>query len=189
MNCTKLDTVKISESILYIGINSFSYCSKLRRILFSESSKLKLINERAFFHCISLETITLPQQLREILTSAFEGCIKLKLLIILSNISKIGRLAFLNCKNLENITYLGSTEPNVDMFAFSRCKRLGVVFTKSTYLSKNFGHYRTVKLSALKSKTNLFKLISFPGIIKIIYICIAAIILIWLIYICVFFNM
>lgn len=86
--CVNLETVEINGSIdTSIGINAFSNCTKLRTIKVKGSDFTYKIGKRAFFNCINLTNVTLPN-----------GC------------SQIGDEAFLNCPSLGSLTIPAKTK-------------------------------------------------------------------------------
>ncbi|MDE7085027.1 MAG: leucine-rich repeat domain-containing protein [Clostridia bacterium] len=58
----------------------------------------------AFFHCESLESITVPGSVAEIKIGTFYSCFGLKNVIIEEGVQKIELSGFYNCTSLEEIT-------------------------------------------------------------------------------------
>ena len=67
------------------------------------------IGDYAFYKCINLENISLPESITSIGQSAFYWCEKLKSIVIGPNVQFIGTWAFHHCTSLETI-YFNATE-------------------------------------------------------------------------------
>lgn len=73
-----LTSVTIPASVIEISKYAFYECKRLRKLLFSRDSRLKVINSRAFTCCRSLKVVKFPKSLQEIRLKAFRNCYKLK---------------------------------------------------------------------------------------------------------------
>ncbi|MBO5939765.1 MAG: leucine-rich repeat domain-containing protein, partial [Kiritimatiellae bacterium] len=62
------------------------------------------IGDYAFFRCIGLEEVQIPDSVTSIGASAFYGCSGLKKITIPSGVTGIGDRAFWGCRRLETIT-------------------------------------------------------------------------------------
>lgn len=67
----KIRTVKMADSITEIGVKAFSSCQRLESIDFSSS--LRVIKDRAFYYCDTIEEFTLPESLEEFARSTFSS--------------------------------------------------------------------------------------------------------------------
>lgn len=82
-----------------------------------------LLPDKLFYHCCSIEELVLPKNIREIGIGAFWKCIKLQKLSIPDEVTRINSTAFGVCNALEQITlprdleYLGG-------YAFTYCANL-----------------------------------------------------------------
>lgn len=157
-NCENISNIFFcEEDDVNVEIGSFDYnkdsemcgafenCKSLKNI--NEKNKIEKIGTKAFFNCINLSNIILPNCI-EIGDGAFENCsvlseIKLsenkkitigkfafkncKLLknINVDNIEKIGTEAFYNCGNLSDIILPNCIE--IDDGAFENCKSLSQI--------------------------------------------------------------
>lgn len=70
-DCTNTKTLKMANSIQYIGIYAFSGCSSLTTVTWSQN--LVEIADRAFNGCSSLKKLILPPKVRDIGIFAFYG--------------------------------------------------------------------------------------------------------------------
>ena len=72
--CSLLKTATISVNLTNISNNLFSFCSSLESVIFPDNSQLTSIGFRAFYSCVSLNTITITSALKVITsTAAFQG--------------------------------------------------------------------------------------------------------------------
>lgn len=135
--CKKLCFVEFSDNIQIIGEGVFFGCSKLNRILFRTSSKLKRIEKMAFSHT-SLYNFICPQHVEFIGTAAF-GCIRSLKIVDFSNaqcLEEIGIKSFGNC-SLEKVEFpealkiinLGAFENNnfLREVSFEICNNLELI--------------------------------------------------------------
>ena len=76
----------------------------------------------AFYKCINLTTIVLPEGLKKIEVGVFSDCTNLKSVTIPKSVTYIGHTAFFNCKSLTDIYYSGSRQDwaNVDILAVNQ---------------------------------------------------------------------
>ena len=82
-----------------------------------------IIDEYAFYNCISLKRIVLPNTITTIGEYAFSGCSSLEEIIIPNSVSKIGWFAFDGCKSLRSIILPESINV-IDNYTFSGCSSL-----------------------------------------------------------------
>ena len=117
------------NQLQYIGESAFKNCVSLKG--FDFTSKVKVIEKSAFSNCTSLtQLISLTQlNLREssittINSRAFYGCISLRELIIPNTVQHIDVYAFQDCINLETIEFAhGSRIKFIADHAFDGCDR------------------------------------------------------------------
>ncbi|MBO5090868.1 MAG: leucine-rich repeat protein [Clostridia bacterium] len=74
-NNTSLASVKLSNTITFIGEYAFAYCSNLKTI--TDGNGLQVIGDYAFRDCALLETMLVPNSTQTVGYSAFYGCISL----------------------------------------------------------------------------------------------------------------
>lgn len=113
------------KTVSGIVSDGFNACTSLKRLTFSQSTKLITISDGAFSGCALLESISIPDSVTAIGANAFNGCASLKDITInqSSSLSTIGEKAFAECTTLEEITI----PPKVKLIgedAFYGCMRL-----------------------------------------------------------------
>ena len=88
------------------------------------------IEEKAFFSCLSLESIILPEGLIDIGEAAFANCYELEAIAIPSTVETIGKQAFTSCKALSSITIPKGVN-TIGYSAFYECSLLESVIFES----------------------------------------------------------
>lgn len=68
---------------------------------------IERINDDAFYGCVSIEDVEIPNTVKSIGNGAFSGCKGLKSIEIPKSVTEIGYGAFSYCNNLENVKILG----------------------------------------------------------------------------------
>jgi hypothetical protein len=86
------------------------------------------IGDSAFFECISMTSISIPNSVTNIGRDAFGGC-NLTYVMIPDSVTNIGRFAFEFCLRLTSVT-IGKGVTNVGKGAFQRCSRLTKIYFK-----------------------------------------------------------
>ena len=121
--CTKLEAVKLPESLRRIGQNAFSNCEALVHV--DIPSGLTEICDRAFFGCKSIETVIVPDGIVDLPNYTFMSCESLKSVHLPSSIKTIGASAFSRCSSLTAINS-GALEgvARIGMNAFYCCSSL-----------------------------------------------------------------
>lgn len=136
-NCIQLSSLVLSENLLYIPADSFSYCAaatihipngvqEIGANAFLSCSNLTeldipdsvtYINGNAFAGCTGLTSVTLPKGIKTITTYSFNDCTNLTAVTIPDNITMIQFEAFSGCTGLEEITFQGNA-PSISHTAF-----------------------------------------------------------------------
>lgn len=94
------------------------------------------IGTYAFYYCVNLTNVSLPNSLTKIGAFSFTGCNALTDIEIPSNVTTIGHSAFCYCRNLQYL-YVQSPKVEVAGFAFGYCERLYKVTFAGTRNSIN----------------------------------------------------
>ena len=81
------------EDFIYVVYSSFGNCCNLRSVIIPEDSELTYIGRFAFYDCLQLHDITLPEGFEELRESSFDGCSSLEDLNIPSSMKVIGQNA------------------------------------------------------------------------------------------------
>ena len=84
-----------------IGANAFYECVELTDVFIPQG--VVTIGEKAFSRCFMLEGVTLPEGMMTIGASAFESCGSLKTIKIPSSVTAIGAGAFFYCDSLTDV--------------------------------------------------------------------------------------
>lgn len=121
MNCSELQTIKIPETVWYIGQKAFYGCSSLTSI--EIPGEVSSIYNSTFAKCSSLESVTLPKSLLRIEEKAFMECLDLSSVTIPDEVTYIGDRAFWMCDNLNEVR-LGSSVKTIGEAAFQDCWNL-----------------------------------------------------------------
>ncbi len=103
---TAIETVKIPNSVTFIGIGAFHSCESLVSV--SLPSGLKEIPDSLFLNCSSLEIVNIPTGVQRIGSNSFCGCSGLKELILPSGLLTVDYDAFGNCSSLPSLSFPAS---------------------------------------------------------------------------------
>ncbi len=144
--CQSLTSVKMPQTLKYLGVRAFYNCSKLNNIslrntkscgneAFSGCTGLKSVDfsaitslgNYAFSSCTSLTSIDLKST-TSLGEYAFKNCTGLKS-VNLGNVTTINRSAFENCKNIASIDF--GKVASIDISAFYGCASLTDVNLKN----------------------------------------------------------
>ena len=129
-DCRILDNVTIPQSVTSIGQKAFNSCISLTTLSFGEKSfgenietNIETIGNGAFYYCIALKEVTIPQSVTSIGNDAFGQCHDLQSLTIKDAATSIGHRAFLGCTSLATIS-LGENIKTIGANAFNSCSGL-----------------------------------------------------------------
>lgn len=92
-------SLRIGKGIRRIGACAFANCKYLSDVVF-ESNSLTEIGWGAFYNCVRLRNISLPQQLRKVETIAFANCSALTSISIPDQ-CRVEDQAFVNCTDVQ----------------------------------------------------------------------------------------
>jgi hypothetical protein len=107
-----LESICIPSSVTRIRMGCFKSCSNLRTVLFSRTSKLRVIEPEAFAHCRLLESISIPSPVQILPAACFFCCSSLQTVTFGtgSKLRVIRRRAFSNCPSLKLTAVPASVE-------------------------------------------------------------------------------
>lgn len=133
--CTKLESIKIPDSLKILSTGVFSDCTSLRNVIFGENSQIDYIAS-AFSGCTSLQNISLPNSLTELRGYSFRNCTSLTSINIPDNTHLIGLNSFEGCTSLKSIV-MGRGVTEIQQDAFKGCNSiLKYDFSKSVTVPK-----------------------------------------------------
>jgi len=156
---SSIQTVKFPSNITNIGNFTFYYCSNLTSIDLSVYPNLTTLGNSVFAYS-SIQTVKFPSNITSIGNQTFYYCQNLtsidlsvcpnlttldinvfayssiQSVIFPSNITNIGDFTFYRCSKLKNITFTGTTLPNIGL-CFSEIISTGVIAYMSLDAFKN----------------------------------------------------
>ncbi|MCQ2608678.1 MAG: leucine-rich repeat protein [Bacteroidales bacterium] len=121
MNCSRLTSIVLPQTISSISESAFYGCTKLISINIPDG--VEAISQYVFNECSSLTSIALPESIRSIGNVAFFGCSKLTSIVIPENVTSIGLYAFSGCSSLTSIN-LPNALTVIPIEAFNGCSSL-----------------------------------------------------------------
>ncbi len=124
--CTTLKSVSIPYSVWNIDSGAFCDCVNLETVeldFLEPHYGLTTIGYNAFYGCVSLKEIVLPDTVTTMGRSAFSGCTSLASVTLSKNLEKIPEIAFEGCTSLTAVTIPASCA-DVETAAFKDCTSL-----------------------------------------------------------------
>lgn len=115
--------VTIPATVQTIHKRAFENCRSLDSIIFAANSQLTTIDAWAFFQCINLQSLTIPEGVTTIGNDAFYGCAYLKNLVLASTLEDISDNGFALCAQLRQMTVNAVEPPAVDSKTFENVNR------------------------------------------------------------------
>ena len=145
----------IKESIIYDGqsynVNkieekAFYECTLLSSVSLPNSVKNGMEEKQIFYGCSSLKSIKIPDGVNSIGEKAFYGCSSLTTIEIPSSVSKIKNYAFARCTSLSTVVMKNNVR-EIGVFAFSNCSSLiSIEIPDSVTIIGNNAFYRCTSL-------------------------------------------
>jgi hypothetical protein len=163
--CSKLESVKLSNVISYVGVQSFLGCSGFKTNLTIPAS-VKSVGDEAFKGCSGLPGLNIMSTMvSQVATEAwlslgkscFQDCTSLadsntsSGIVIPSSVGYIGDSAFQGCTSIPSVN-IGSGLTKADSFGslvFSGCVKLQRVTVSFSYLSRDVAGKSVVKNAVL----------------------------------------
>ena len=108
-------------SVVGIKAGAFGHCVCLKSIKLPNT--LEFIGTGAFSNCDNLKSITIPNSVTSIEGFAFSDCTKLAKILIPNNVEKITQQCFKGCTALTSVTF-GTGVKQIEKGAFSNCTAL-----------------------------------------------------------------
>ncbi len=102
-NCSRLDSVSLTEGLEKIDRNVFEGCSKLKTI--SIPNSVKTLGEYSFSECSSLKEVNLGAGISTINNYTFKNCVSINNITIPQNIIKITDNVFVGCRSLSDVIF------------------------------------------------------------------------------------
>ena len=144
-HCAQMTSVKIPESVNYVGSFGFNDCASLDSLVFPNDdltfsawyvcsgckslkyvrlpANLQKLGYEMFSECENLESIHIPESCTNWSTYSFFRCYKLKNVNIPYGVKTIGQAAFYECYELEDLK-IPPTVTSIEKQAFTRCRKL-----------------------------------------------------------------
>ena len=125
-NCSRLEKITFSDdnNLFSIDDGAFVY-TRIENLSFGKNTTLKILRASAFYDCVFLKNIELPNSLKEIGYSVFYNCSQVKTVVIPNGVKKIDSYAFNECSALESI-YIPSSVVTMANWVFRSCPKLTI---------------------------------------------------------------
>ena len=131
-------TYSIKEGVRIICDKAFLFCSSLNDIVIPDG--VTSIGNEAFNRCGSLTSFVIPNGVTSIGDSAFAGCRSLSNIAIPDSVTSIGTWTFCGCESLTNIAIPDSVT-HIGNNAFCYCKSLSSVVIPDGITSIGYGTF------------------------------------------------
>ena len=123
MDLMFVTSARIPASVTTIGMRAFENCRSMDSVIFAANSQLRKIDHWAFFQCLSLRDINLPEGVTTIGNGAFYGCAYLENLTLPSSVETIADNGFALCSKLKSMTVNAPEPPAVESKTFEDVER------------------------------------------------------------------
>ena len=107
---TNIEKVTLGETVTMVDAYCFAGCTALTEVAMLG---VKTLNGASFINCTALATVQMADSLEVLGSSSFEGCTALTEATVPANVYWVGQNAFAACLNLEEVTFLGETAPQI----------------------------------------------------------------------------
>jgi len=120
-----------SSELIFINQSAFDDCPGLTSVVLPNS--VMFLGVKAFAYCSSLQSVTLSADLVEIGNDCFKGCDVLPRVTIPSKVQVIGNWSFASCKSLTSVTFApGSNLSYIGVSAFAACDQVSELIIPET---------------------------------------------------------
>ncbi|MBR2351281.1 MAG: leucine-rich repeat protein [Clostridia bacterium] len=143
--CQNLHTVRLSSKLTSILERTFYQNTALICVDFGKNSRLVEIGEEAFYGCVALTDINLPDSITSIGDWAFADCTSLTSIAIPDSVTSIGYGVFSDCTGLTSVV-IGDSVTSIGKWAFADCTNLKDVYytgTEAEWAEISIGSYNT----------------------------------------------
>ncbi len=118
-----LTSISIPRTVGTMGDNVFNNCAALETVTFDPDAALTAVGHRAFYSCISLREVHLPDSVTSIGSFAFGHCAALEEITLPANLTAIPYYGFYGCSSLTEID-IPALVVSIDDYAFTHCSGL-----------------------------------------------------------------
>ena len=132
--CTSLETVILTDSVVSIGESAFEGCTSLSSVTSTDS--LVSVGPYAFEGCTSLTDIRFDTSVTDFGYYCFKNCTGLLTFSFTDSVKIIPEGMFYGCTSLAQVS-LGDNVASIGHYAFVDCKDLGAIFI--SYKVKSIG--------------------------------------------------
>ena len=137
MDLMFLPEIIIPATVKTIHKRAFENCRSLSSVTFAPNSQLQTIDHWAFYECINLRILDIPEGVTTIGNGAFYGCAYLDSIVLPASMMSIADNGFAQCTKLSAMTVHAITPPAVDSKTFESVNRAIPVYvpfgTGATY--------------------------------------------------------
>ena len=135
------NTIYHSQSNCLIETKEKEVVSGCKNSVIPSDDSVTSISDYAFYGCVGLTSITIPNNVTSIGDYAFSGCTRLTSIIIPDGITKIGNCLFLDCTGLTRITIPNSVT-SIGNNAFRNCADLTSITIPDSITSIGYDAFR-----------------------------------------------
>ena len=132
--CVKLQAIDIPATVESIGDRAFEDCRNMATVTFAGNA-LTSIGSWAFFQCLKLQDIAIPEGVTEIGDGAFYGCAYLADVSVPASARIIGDNAFALCSKMVKLTVNAVEPPAIAAKTFEEVSRTMPVYVPATSIS------------------------------------------------------
>ena len=167
LNCVGLTCITMPRSVSDIGGSAFEgccnidtlfwntdysphdvtrYCNETLRYVFLGDS-IQTIGSDAFYNCVNITSIVIPESVSSIKYGAFQGCVGLSSINIPSGVTSLGNYCFEGCSRLSDIVIPDGVS-RIGYYTFEGCQGLSSIVIPENV--KSIGHNAFSNCSGLK---------------------------------------